>query len=156
MFKKLIVLVVAIFTLSGCGGFKPGDFKVSQVSDYDFTLNGRQAASILFTSDKDNYFDITVKRSSIYSGSSVAFRKGAVIKNIDATASINGSNYNIYTNKENGTFVQVVFKAIDRDKNEAKIMVSMKLYSADKDKYFEVDNFTYNISGQAFKNLMIK
>lgn len=156
MIKKLIGLIVIVFLMSGCGGFNPGDFKVSQVSDYDFTLDGRQAASILFTADKDNYFDVTIKRSSIYSGSSVAFRKGSVIKNINATASIDGSSYAIYTNKENGTFIKIVFESINEDKNEAKIIVSMKLYSSDKDKYFEINEFSYKISGQAFKNLMIK
>jgi len=132
---------------------KENTLKILSVSDYNFTIDDKQAVGIYIGRNDKEYFSITVPRSMIKQGNKIIKNKDNYIKYADITASFNGKQYFFIVNDSASSILDFYIQKIDYKNKNAIIKVYTKIYNPDDNSYTEIKKQNFVISGILFENL---
>ena len=155
--KKSIVslgmLIGAI--LSGCSEPEAAINASSMfsVSDYEYTMNDKQAVSISFGETQNNFCSATIYRASVAAGYEVSSQQKSS-KDISVDCNWSGKYY--VQSSKHQTSVKFEMLSIDPKTKTAEATVSVKLVEPSSGKYFKLGVTPLVISGEHFDHLTKK
>lgn len=159
--NKIAVILMAfgmfvVLINGGCGGQPEATLdKVLSVSDFPYILNGKQAVSMYFGGDKDNFVDITIHRNNIYKGFNVKSIKGSNDKKISGNCTLGGNMY--FTSSKHDTYVYFSIDKLNKPDKVAEVTVSGKFIENQNFKEtVTIPETTIRITGIYFENLIKK
>lgn len=125
---------------------------VLNVSDFAYTKNNLSAVSITFGDSIEDYCDLTLLRKDVVNG----FSENSIKRsnpNFSLECQWGGKTY-LQSNKHD-TFANLkIIELSDKDEF-AKFNISFKSVNVSSDKYLEAKNFTFEVKGGLFDNLMM-
>jgi len=129
------------------------DYQLMSVSDYPFTMKGKQAVSIDIGKSDSEYFTITVQRDQIVEYNTISKDRTNPNETIDARGSKNGKSYYYLTR---GAYSVIFFNILELNKKKhiARIAISLDLYNSDIKQYMRLKDAVYTIRGKQFDNLV--
>jgi len=148
---KVLIFSMIISLFSGLSYAESRLLEVYSVSDYDFTLNNKQAVSIAFGESQSNYCSITLIRGAAIKGYSVNAKKNND-KNVSVDCSWNNKDY--VQSSKHKTFVDLSVKSLDNQIKVSDIRISLKLVNAYSGEFFSLDKVKINITNAMFENLV--
>lgn len=146
--KKTIILLSAI----GIAGIANAS-EVFSVSDYEYTMNEKQAVSVSFGETQKNYCSATIYRSSIKEGYKVSSQQKSN-RNISIDCNWGGKYY--VQSSKHKTNVDFELKSINSSSKSAEIQISGKLVNPYNGKYFTLKNTPILVQDIHFDNLIKK
>jgi len=135
---------------------KQNKIKVLSVSDYSYTMKGKQAVSISFGTSKTNYYEITIHRDKINPNTKLIKNENSYIGSIDGEANINKKHYVFLIRDGLKSYIDFKIETLDYTNKQAIIIVSLKLYNPNDEDHIEIKNQKLNITGALFDNLVKK
>lgn len=158
--RKLIFLL-ALSSLSAliasCTERKPinkiNGINVLIVSDYDFTMNSKQAVSIIFGESNSNYCSVTIYRDSIKPGYLSTSRQKSVT---DLSLDCNWDGENYLQSSKHPTSANINIVRLDSVNKTAEIKISLHLVNPSSDKYFTLKDISLVLNEDKFANLVKK
>lgn len=135
---------------------KPENNKIEtiSVSDFKYTMNDKQAISILFGETQSNFCSVTIYRAAVKQGYSVS---SAQRDDHSISVDCNWNGRYFLESSKHPTFSSVSIVSLDKDKKSAQIEISVKLIELKGlESYFSLDNVKLNISADKFDNLIKK
>ena len=154
MNKAVILLALSICTLIGCTDSKQINANnVRSVTDFDYTMNNKQAVSITFGETSTNYCDATIYRDSVKSGYSAISNQKSVT-DLSMDCSWGGKNYMQSSKHPTSTNIKIV--SLDSASKTATINVSLNLVNPSSDEYFSLKDVSLVLKNEQFDNLVKK
>lgn len=126
---------------------------IFSVSDYEYTMNERQAVSISFGETQRNYCSATIYRESVSSGYTVSSQHKS---NKDFSIDCNWAGKYYVQSSKYQTFAAFELLSIDPQSKTAEATVSAKLVDPNSGEYFELDATPLEINGVNFDHLTKK
>ena len=157
VFVITIVIGASIFTdtpTKQAEEKKQNKIKVLSVSDFSYTMKGKQSVSISFGTSKTNYYEITIHRDKIKPNTKLIKNENSYIGSIDGEANINKKHYVFLIRDGLKSYIDFKIETLDYTNKQAIIIVSLKLYNPNNEDYIEIKNQKLNITGALFDNLV--
>lgn len=127
--------------------------KLSSVSDFSYTMGGKQSASIVLAKDKYHYVDLTIHRDEIKAGAHFIKNKHHINDTIDVTAQWDG---NCVLMLSKGSSLEVSIDKIDKDKKIATMSINATLLNTKTNKPVKFSASNILFSGKNYQNLIVK
>ena len=153
MNKVVISLALATSLLGGCSDQPVTANIVQSVTDFDYTMNSKQAVSISFGESKDNFCSATIYRSSVQAGYLVTSKQKST-KDISMDCNWGGKYY-VQSSKHPTSAVLNIID-LDSESGSVQIGVSMHLVNPSSDSYFTLKNVILNLNKEQVSNLVKK
>ena len=123
------------------------------VTDFEYTMNGKQAVSITFGVTEKNNCSATIHRKSVKKGYSIEMKN----KNSgDLSIECNWDGKYYVQSSKHPTLTRLKIKSIDPKLKEAEVVVSVNVVEPISNKYLDIGTNTIKVSGQNFDNLVKK
>jgi hypothetical protein len=126
---------------------------VMAVSDFDYTMNNKQAVRISYGQSQTNYCDVTIYRDSVISGYSVDSKQRSTQ---DFSMSCNWDGVNYVQSSKHPTSSSFKIGSIDTNTGSVQLDISLHLVDPSTDKYFTLKEITLNLNKQQLNNLLKK
>ena len=154
MYKVVLILALSISALTACTDNKPiNPINVLQVSDFDFTMNKKQAASISFGETSKKFCTATIYRESVQSGYSVQSVRNSS-KDLSMDCNWDGKYY--IESSKHTTSASFKIDSLDQVNQTATLSVSLKLVEPSSEKYLKMKDVILVLDNQMFDNLVKK
>ena len=129
-------------------------YHILSVSDFDYTMGGKQAVSISIGRTKEDYFSITVHRDQIKNKTRILRNTATQPKIIDAETTINHLPYFFLRRDGMQSVIEFNIHSIDYKTKQAHITVYMKLYNGETGKDAEFKKQVFIVRDNMFSNLI--
>ena len=165
--KIMISLLMSILFI-GCGSssnsVNSDKYELLSVTDFSYTMGGKQSVSVSIGENQDNYFNITIHRNQIKNGVSITRYKTKdynpetewKTKVIDAESTINGVNYKFLLKGDLDSKIDFKINQLDYNKREALVNVYLKLVNIDTKKYIILEKKNLLIKDKMFDNFTLQ
>lgn len=154
MMLSIRLTIVLSMSLYMCASYAESTaFKVLSVSNYNYTLKEKAAVIINIGESDTNHCALTMLRSSVTKGYIAESTKRSD-GSFDIDCYWNGSYFVDSSNHK--TFKKLSIISIDMKSKTAELETSLKLVDPNTKKYLEFNGIKISVTGQQFKNLMIK
>lgn len=123
------------------------------VSDFEYTMNEKNAVSINLGESVNNYCDITIYRDLVKTGYSVRAKQKSS-NDISATCQWDGKTY--FQSSKHPTHAKLKINEINSQSGLSKLTASLHLIDPYKNKYFTLDNVSFELNKELTNNLIKK
>ena len=146
-----MLLVLLVFSVVVWGEMI-SNLKLSSVSDFSYTMGGKQSVSItLRGKDREHYLELTIHRNKIQNNFEANVKKSAHNKSINASATWDGYYSLNYRQK---TSIYIKITKIDKKNKIALLDIRATLYNYSKEKSLSFNLKDILIDGENFDNLL--
>ncbi|BBL91795.1 hypothetical protein VroAM7_44480 [Vibrio rotiferianus] len=149
----LAASILSSLTLVGCGSEdKAFTVNATTASDFAYTMANQPAVDVTLKQDENNFCQITFLRKNVQPGFSASLKQ-------KSTGDLSSSCYwegKLYIqSSKHPTLATLTINELDEGSKVAKLKTSLKLVdNKSLDKYFELKDIEFTLSGQQFTNLI--